>query len=664
MPRWLLGVLLSTTLFGQDFRATISGQVTDKTGAAIPHATVTAVRVDNDEATHAATNSDGYYTLSYLTPGSFVIEVAVPGFKTLTRKGIQLLVADKLDLPLTLEVGESRTSVTVTAEAELIHTGDASGGTSFDSLQVSEYALNGRQVYMLMGLATGVLFTQEDFGATGFSGTRGWDTNGSYTMNGGVQGTNQFLLNGAPISVNGSFQLAPNVDAIQEFKVMTNTYDAQFGRTGGGTVNTILKSGSNAWHGTAFDYARNSILDANVTQNKRNGFPRGKHITHQFGGTVGGTIRKDKDFVFLSFEGFREIVPFPVVTDSPPLILRDGQHFSTYNINIFDPLTNRTCVAGKDTPKGTSCYGTYIRSPFPGNVIPLSRISPVARKILELWPAPNLDGQTQNFLASNNTGRYRYDQPMGRWDHTFDQNNRIYGIVTFQHGHEYRNQNGFQPPAQTGNIVSERTDQNYIADWTRVISSRSILDVRLSFGRFTSYFPDGLNDFGFTADQLGMSLPHAPTVQRATAPHFNLDLYSGVIGNTYTWSTQNQWSLAPSLTQSRGKHTLRFGGELVYTGLGNGGPGRANGEFSFNRTWTQQYSDRGRDRYDGSGVADLLLGLPASGFIDWNDTYYRTYPYAAVYVQDDWKVRRNLTLNLGLRYDVQFPFVERWNRVS
>src|SRR6202011_5299307 len=183
-----------------------------------------------------------------------IIEVEAPGFKKLTRKGISLLVADKLDLPLSLEVGESRTTVTVTAEAELIHTGDASGGTSFDSLQVSEYALNGRQVYMLMGLATGVLFTQEDFGATGCSGTRGWDTNGSYTMNGGVQGTNQFLLNGAPISVTGSFQLAPNVDAIQEFKVMTNTYDAQFGRTGGGTVNTILKSGSNAWHGTAFDY--------------------------------------------------------------------------------------------------------------------------------------------------------------------------------------------------------------------------------------------------------------------------------------------------------------------------------------------------------------------------------------------------------------------------
>jgi outer membrane receptor protein involved in Fe transport len=188
--------------------------------------------------------------------------------------------------------------------------------------------------------------------------------------------------------------------------------------------------------------------------------------------------------------------------------------------------------------------------------------------------------------------------------------------------------------------------------------------VRLSFGRFTSYFPDGLNDFAFTADQLGMTLPHAPTVQRAIAPHFNLDLYSGIIGNTYTWSTQNQWSFAPSLTQSRGKHTFRFGGELAYAGLGSGGPARANGEFTFNRTWTQQYSDRGRDRYDGSGAADLLLGLPASGFVDWNDTYYRTFPYAAVYVQDDWKVRRNLTLNLGLRYDVQFPFVERWNRVN
>src|SRR6266851_3414346 len=297
MARWLLLGLFVGSAFAQDFRATISGQVLDRTGAAIPHANVAAIRVDNDEATRATTNSQGFYTLSYLTPGSFTIEVEAPGFKKLTRKGINLLVADKLDLPLVLDIGESSTNITVTAETELIHTADASGGTSFDSLQVSEYALNGRQVYMLMGLATGVLFTQEDFGATGFSGTRGWDTNGSYTMNGGVQGTNQFLLNGAPVSVTGSFQLAPNVDAVQEFKVMTNTYDAQYGRTGGGTVNTTLKSGSNAWHGSAFDYMRNSLLDANNVQNKRNGFGRGKHITHQFGGTLGGSIRKDKDFI-------------------------------------------------------------------------------------------------------------------------------------------------------------------------------------------------------------------------------------------------------------------------------------------------------------------------------------------------------------------------------
>lgn len=341
--------------FAQDFRATISGQVSDHTGAVVPDANVTATRLDNHEITRALTNSEGYYTLSYLSPGNFSIDVEAPGFKKLTRNGVTLLVADKVDLPLELELGESRATITVTGEADLIHTADASGGTSFDSLQVSEYALNVRQVYMLMGLAAGVLFSQEDFGASGFSGTRGWDTNGSFTMSGGVQGINQFLLNGAPISISGSFQLAPNVDAIQEFKVMTNTYDAQFGRTGGGTVNTILKSGSNSWHGTAFDYARNSVLDANIVQNKSNGFGRGKHIMNQFGGTAGGPIRKDKDFIFLSFEGFREVVPFPVVADSPPLNLRDGQHFSDYKINIFDPLTNRFCVSGKDTAKGVNC---------------------------------------------------------------------------------------------------------------------------------------------------------------------------------------------------------------------------------------------------------------------------------------------------------------------
>src|SRR5438445_2964627 len=170
------------------------------------------------------------------------------------RQNVALMLAEKMDLPIQLELGRVTEEITVKAESATVQSADASGGLNFDSLQTSELPLNGRQVYMLMDLTPGVLFTQEQFGASGYSGTRGWDVSNAYAMNGGVSGTNSFSLNGAPISLTGTWQVAPNVDAIQEFKVMTNTYDAAIGRTGGGSVNTTLKSGSNALYGTMFDY--------------------------------------------------------------------------------------------------------------------------------------------------------------------------------------------------------------------------------------------------------------------------------------------------------------------------------------------------------------------------------------------------------------------------
>jgi len=331
-----LSITIGSAVHAQDFRATIAGQVTDASHAAIPNATVKATQRSTSAILEVKTNNEGYYTLPYLQPSTYDIEVRAEGFKKAVRPNVTLMVAEKLEAPFILELGDVSQSITVSADVIEVSSSDASGGLNFDSVQTSEYPLNGRQVYMLMDLTPGVLFTQEQFGVTGFSGTRGWDTNGEYVMNGGVKGTNSFTLNGAPISVSGSWQLAPNVDAIQEFKVMTNTFDAAIGRTGGGSVNTTLKSGSNAWHGSLFEYHRNAIFDANYTQNNRVGAPRGKHITNQYGGTMGGPLRRDREFVFFSFEGFRERVPFPVVSSTVPLDLRDGQHFDAYKMKIYD----------------------------------------------------------------------------------------------------------------------------------------------------------------------------------------------------------------------------------------------------------------------------------------------------------------------------------------
>jgi hypothetical protein len=665
MRRLLLGMLIVACLYGQDSRGTIAGFVTDASDAPLVGAKVRAIQRSTNEATDATTDHEGYYSLPYLQPSDYDVEASANGFKKLRRAGVRLLVAQKLDLNLQLELGAVNSEITVTADAEAVQTGDASGGMNFDSIQTSEYPLNGRQVYMLMDLTPGVLFTQEQFGSSGFSGTRGWDTNSSYVMNGGVQGTNSFSLNGAPISLTGSWQVAPNVDAIQEFKVMVNTYDAGIGRTGGGSVNTTLKSGSNTPHGSLFEYMRNSILDANYTQNNQVGAPRGKHITNQFGGTYGMALRKSREFVFLSFEGFRERVPFPVVASVPPMDLRDGQHFSEFKMTINDPLTGHACVNKVDV---TTCASTFIRAPFPGNVIPANRISPVGQKILSYYPAPNIDGLTQNFVFSNSTGRYFYNQPMVRWDRTLGDRDKVNGIVTFQHGQEYRNQTGIPGLGASGNINSQRTNVNAISSWTRILSPTAILDLRASFGRFTSVFPDADTASGITAQDLGMTgAVHAPTSTTNFPPRILVDQFSNLFGNgsdLYTWGTDDQWNIVPTVTMTRGTKTIKFGVDLVYAMRGSGNIGQANGQLSFTRYATQQYPLRTGSSTDGAGVADLLLGVPGTGFVDWNDTYYRTWPYFGFFVQNDWKLRRRLTLNLGLRYDVQIPFVERWNRVN
>lgn len=659
--------LCSSCLMSQDFRATISGLVSDPSRSAVPEATVRAVKDGTNETKETKSNAQGIYVIPFLDPGTYTISAQASGFKDLKRVGIVLRVADRQNLPLILEVGQVTESITVTGDQELIQTATAGRGLNFDPIKVQEYPLNGRQSYMLMALTPGVLFTQEQFGSSGFSGTRGWDVNGSYTINGGRTGTNQFLLNGAPISTDGTWQVAPNVEAIQEFKVTTNTYDAQYGRSGGGHVNTTIKSGTNEWHGSLFDFWRNTVFDANNTQNNRQGAGRGKRNQHQFGGTIGVPLRKEKDFLFFSFEGWREVVPFPVVSSTIPAGMRTGGGYTDFNQRIYDPLTSRLCTPGVDA---TTCLsgGLYLRDPFPGNVLPSSRVSPIGKKILDLYPNPNQLGAltiNQNFFATGSVGRYRYEQPMFRYDKVVSDRDRIYGLFYFQDGSEFRNQNGFDPPAQTGNMYSVRTQFGTVVDWTRVISPTMVLDIKASWARFWQNFPE-TSDATFTFDKLGIkTLPTPPNASGKFAPRIQVNDYNDILGGRLlNWSSRDQIDFSPSVSHNVGRHNLKYGYEWAIIQRGTKEEGRSNGQFTFGRFWTQQYSGRAQGNSDGSPIASLLLGLPTGGLIDYNDTYLRREPYMAWYFQDDWKIGNRVTLNLGLRYDVQYPLTEIHDRVN
>jgi hypothetical protein len=697
----------SCALVAQEFRATITGIVTDPSGAAVPGATVKATNIANNISKEVETTSAGVYTVPYLDPGVYTIEVTATGFQTLKREQIVLRVADRVNLPLQLTVGQVTESITVVGRQEVLETADANRGLVFDPVKTQQYPLNGRQTYMLLMLTPGVIFTTETFGASGNSGTRGWDISDSYRFNAARSGNTLYLLNGMNIggdsmgSQGTGWHLAPNVEAIQEFKVMTNTYDASYGLFRGGAVNQTTKSGTNNWHGDVFEYFRNTSLgDANYFQNKAlpnaDGTPKaiGLHNQHQFGGILGGPVRKDKDFVFGSYEGWQEVVPYSTVATAPPAALRDGQHFTQYGVYIYDPVTRRYCnsatdinpLTGKATCTVNASSRTYVSDPFPNNAIPAARISPIGAKILSYYPAPNAPGDTNglnnNYLAGVNPGRYYYEQPMARWDHIFSDKDKLYAFYSWQQGMEFRS-SGFPDRIVmgSGNIDNERHDQNWILDWTRVVSPTMVLDVQGSFGRFIQVTP------GYTKEQraldyhtLGIkTLPISPGFsQYKVYPHISMSGGTGIFGsgNTSYWQATNYWGFQPSVTMSRGKHTLRMGFQYRYVMFAAMYSGATSGSLSFASSDTQRYNGNslaglayasplpGMPSYtmDGSGTASLLLGVINSGSIVWNDTFYYTRPVYSLYAQDDWKVTPKLTLNLGLRYDLQVGFKERFGR--
>ncbi|MDQ6665421.1 MAG: carboxypeptidase-like regulatory domain-containing protein, partial [Acidobacteriota bacterium] len=271
----LKSFILPSSAGAQNQWGGISGEVADLTQAAIPNARIQVFSRATRDVIEAISSSSGTYSFSFLAPGVYDVRVSAAGFKTLSYPDVTVEAEDLIDLPLTLELGEISERVSVAGDRDQLQTSSASRSQKFDPGNIKALPLIGRQAYNLISLTPGVLFTQEQFGANAFSGLRSWDANGKYVINGGKEETNQFLLNGAPVSLTGRWQISPNVEAVQELRVMTNTYDAQFGRTGGGTVNTTLRAGGNTWHGTAFEFLHNAVFDANSSENNREGAGRG-----------------------------------------------------------------------------------------------------------------------------------------------------------------------------------------------------------------------------------------------------------------------------------------------------------------------------------------------------------------------------------------------------
>ena len=684
----------------QEFRAVITGQVTDPSGAVIKDVTVTAVNIASGTSYTGKTTAQGVYYIPYVLPGTYTVTAEQDGFKIAIQDNVLLTASQSYAQNFMLVVGSVAESVVVTAAPPEIETASGSGGTVIDARQLEGVPLNGAQIYMLLGTTPGSQFTQTSFGTGGYSGTRGWDVTNSYTLGGGVVGNNQFTLNGTNITQQtasqngaGSWIVSPNIDAVQETNVMTTSYDARYGRTSGGTVNVVTKSGSNQFHGTADEAYEGALMNANNFENNLTGTPRGGWVQNQFNITAGGPVKWNRLFFFFGFEGYRESLAAQVLEHVAPAYERPGYNgnsgvdFSLIQtldpaeypagVPIYQPGT-AYCVTGGPA---TGCGGNSLAQvQFPGNAIPGTQINSAGAALLKYVPLPNIASAINLAGGNNYTAStpdvYDYNQPMIRVDYNLNQSTKMYSYYEWQKCTENRNQNGFTGVAAKGNI--NWTRENWVAtqDVTHVFSPTLLGDFKGSFTRYLTNTPDGDLSAAVDPASIGLSMPLPDTTKLKDLPEINVNGLPGYIGNTPGSDVSNSLGFDTDFTKTWGSHNIHVGGmiyEFQYNNFGD--LGNASGNFSFSSQFTQYDPQNGNcyqatpnpvnpcnsNQNNGLGVASLLLGYPTGGGVTWNVTQAIGQPVYAIYGQDDWRVTHRLTLNLGLRWDVERGLRERNN---
>jgi hypothetical protein len=652
--------LLPAAAAGQQFKANVTGTVTDPQGAVVPGVTVTVTNTDTNVATEALTNDRGVYSVQQLTPGPYKISVALSGFKTFVREGLSLRTAETVTVNAVLSTGAVEETVTVSAATSNIESNESAISQTIENKRIAELPLNGRQVYMLLQLTSGTLFTQTTFGATGFSGTRAWDVNGSLSIHGSRTGNNEFLMEGAPSAGTGggtgNWNYAPPVDAIEEFKVATSSVDASFGRTSGGVVNMTFRSGTNQLRGSGILLHRGTWLDANQIQNIRNNISNKEHKYFNGEGMVSGPIRRGKTFFMGGYQGFYENIPFPVTRTVPTAAQLRGDFSQTTTANgtpilIYDPATT-TCTANL-----SSCS----RTPFPGNIIPENRWSPIAKALLPFIPkenaTPSNRAGSSNFISSPNLGRYRYNSYLTRIDHVFNNNHRLSFSNTANWGIEFRNENALPEPAiRSDNYPTHRNHYLTTVDDNRTIGTATLWNMRFSWDRFDEPHDKQYGD-------IDPKLPFAGPYQLTSPPfpQINIDSYEGMFPRTFRQPKNDAYSASTTLSRTMGKHFAKMGGEFRAYQFYRQDEVNSNGVFGFSNFFTRRDAIITTGDASGNGLATFLLGLPTSGSVTTGTPRTEQYRYYALFAQDDWKLGSRATLNVGLRWDYQPPVTVKDN---
>jgi hypothetical protein len=665
-------------IFAQTFYGSIVGTVTDQSQAVIAGARVRLTNTGTAEVRTDQTDANGNYQFVNLVPGLYRVDVDSPGFKHLTHDQVQVQVQAAVRIDAALEVGDVGQTVEVTGQAGLLQTETSSLSQVVEGRTVQEMPLNGRNVMNLVALVPGVVAQGQAMGNPTNTNISAW---GNYQIGGGFGNQSATLLDGAPLNTayNNAVDLVPTQDSIQEFRVQTNNLGPEFGRFAGGVINMTTKSGTNEFHGTAYEFLRNKVLNSNTFFNNRSGIGTPAFTQNQFGADVGGPVIKDKTFFFVSYEGFRLRQGNSILTSVPTAAMRNGD-FSNLRtssgafIPIYDPLTtcgyfsNPACASGQ----------TVLRSLFPNNIIPLTRFDPTAQILKNLWAMPNLSGQqftNVNNYATNAAQGGNNDQFNGRFDQVVSDKQRIFGRYTRWtdlnlpvDGYAAAQKAASLP--QTGTTVDFQTVQAVLGD-TYTFTPNTFGDIRLSMLRFTYHsVPQSLGisnlaQFGWPVtlnnQETWNQLPY-PTVQGF--PDFGQEV-TGITANTV-------FSFAPSFVQIKGRHTIKAGMDLRVSQFNFGKSNQAGGVFNFDNIFTS--ANPVAPGSTGYGFASFLLGYGATGQIpgvtgspnglQTDALTASEFKYQGYYVSDTFQVAKRLTLNYGVRWDIPGAYTERYNRAS
>ncbi|MBI3280764.1 MAG: TonB-dependent receptor [Acidobacteria bacterium] len=652
----ILAMAAALPAAAQSFTGTILGTVRDASGAIVPNATVTAINSDNNQKREATTDASGVYSVPLLPPGKYSIEAVAQGFRKFVQEGIVLQVQQQARVDISLTLGAVSESVTVTADAPVVESTTSSVGKVVDNRRIRDLPLNTRNVYALIYLTPGV------------TGSIGNNYNSlSYAVNGARRTMMDTIVDGVTASfptVNGftGISVFPSVDAIEEFKVMGANYSAEFGRSLGSVLNVVFKSGTNSFHGSAYEFLRNSVLDANNFFDNRRGSELASFKRSQFGGTAGGPIRRDKTFFLGSYEGLRERSFANRTFTVPTELERQGDFTRTLasngqQVRIFDPSTTRP------NPSGSG----FIRDAFPGNVIPASRFDPVAVNAMKYFPLPNTPGTAvtnlNNYSRSGARG-INLDQTDARVDHHLNSRQKIFGRYSYRLTQDVPVVSfPDEIKIAEGRIIQENHVHSAVADYSNTLTPNTILSARLGFARtLYVYNNQGL---GFLPSSLGLPKDIDAVVDRQMFPRFGPSGYVSLGGNDHRYNAFMSYTALANVSHVKGRHTLKYGyeGRLLRVNVWEA---RSAGTFNFSAGFTQGPNPNQASSTAGNSIASLLLGTGTSNNVliqGWKNVAAQSF-YHAAYFQDDWRITSRLTLNLGLRYDLDTPRTERYNRMN